>query len=124
MHCTSSESLLVPKVGMAFKSEEDAYEFYNDYAGKIGFSIRKSHTKLRADKSLYQKHIVCSNEGERGAHTKHDTLKENAATRSSCDARIQFSITREGVWKVQSLQTQQPDKLDCLGQTPTRNFLP
>ncbi|KAM0893731.1 hypothetical protein ACQ4PT_024923 [Festuca glaucescens] len=32
VHGTSSESLLVPKVGMAFKSEEDAYEFYNEYA--------------------------------------------------------------------------------------------
>ncbi|KAM0864998.1 hypothetical protein ACQ4PT_043567 [Festuca glaucescens] len=101
VHGTSSESLLVPKVGMAFKSEEDAYEFYNEYAGKIGFSIRKSHSKLRPDKSVYQKHIVCSNEGERGTHSKHDTLKQNAATRSRCDARIQFSVTREGVWTVQ-----------------------
>ncbi|KAM0894334.1 hypothetical protein ACQ4PT_024510 [Festuca glaucescens] len=102
VHGTSSE-LLVPKIGMAFKSEEDAYEFYNEYAGKIGFSIRKSHSKLRPDKSVYQKHIVCSNEGERGTHSKHDTLKQNAATRSSCDARIQFSITREGVWTVQKV---------------------
>ncbi|KAM0930645.1 hypothetical protein ACQ4PT_000840 [Festuca glaucescens] len=31
VHGTSSE-LLVPKIGMAFKSEEDAYEFYNEYA--------------------------------------------------------------------------------------------
>jgi hypothetical protein len=63
VHNSISESLVVPKVGMAFKSEEDAYEFYNEYAGKIGFSIRKSHSKLRPDKSVYQKHIVCSNEG-------------------------------------------------------------
>ncbi|KAM0864970.1 hypothetical protein ACQ4PT_043549 [Festuca glaucescens] len=28
----SISELLVPKVGMAFKSEEDAYEFYNEYA--------------------------------------------------------------------------------------------
>jgi rubrerythrin len=39
---------------MAFKSEEDAYEFYNEYAGRMGFSIRKSHSKLRPDKSVYQ----------------------------------------------------------------------
>ncbi|KAK1678602.1 hypothetical protein QYE76_039450 [Lolium multiflorum] len=29
----NSESLKVSKVGMVFKSEEDAYEFYNEYAG-------------------------------------------------------------------------------------------
>jgi hypothetical protein len=73
VHDTNSESLLVPKVGMAFKSEEDAYQFYNIYVGKIGFSIRMSHSKLRPDKSVYQKHIVCSNEGERCTHSKHDT---------------------------------------------------
>ena len=34
---TNITSPTIPKVGMAFKSEEDAYEFY--YAGKIGFFI-------------------------------------------------------------------------------------
>ncbi|KAM0828464.1 hypothetical protein ACQ4PT_067526 [Festuca glaucescens] len=99
----NSESLKVPKVGMAFKSEEDAYEFYNEYAGKIGFSIRKSHSKLRPDKTIYKKHIVCSNEGERHTHSTHETLKQNAETRSRCDARVQFSISRDGVWKVQKV---------------------
>jgi hypothetical protein len=99
----SSESLKVPKVGMVFKSEEDAYEFYNEYAGKIGFSIRKSHSKLRPDKTIYKKHIVCSNEGERHTHSTHETLKQNAETRSRCDARVQFSIARDGVWKVEKV---------------------
>ncbi|KAM0829472.1 hypothetical protein ACQ4PT_066852 [Festuca glaucescens] len=99
----NSESLKAPKVGMVFKSEEDAYEFYNEYAGKIGFSIRKSHSKLRPDKTIYKKHIVCSNEGERHTHSTHETLKQNAETRSRCDARVQFSIARDGVWKVQKV---------------------
>ncbi|CAD6217125.1 unnamed protein product [Miscanthus lutarioriparius] len=33
---------LVPEVGMEFVSEEKAYEFYNKYAGHVGFSVRKS----------------------------------------------------------------------------------
>lgn len=43
---------------MAFDSEEGAYNMYNSYAGKIGFSIRKSWTRRRKDNSIYQKHIV------------------------------------------------------------------
>jgi hypothetical protein len=58
VHGTSSESLLVPKVGMAFKSEEDAYEFYNEYAGKNGFSIRKSHSKLRPDNFSWHRDLL------------------------------------------------------------------
>lgn len=88
---------------MAFKSEADAYEMYNSYARKIGFSIRKSNARRRVDGTIYQKHIVCSKEGEKGKHSKHDTLKENATTRTCCHARVQFSVSREEVWTVQKV---------------------
>lgn len=94
---------MCPEVGMTFKSEKDAYDFYNCYAGKIGFSVQKSHSKLRRDGTIYQKHIVCSNEGDRDTHSKHVTMKENATTRSCCGARVQFSICREGIWTVQKV---------------------
>ncbi|GMY12604.1 Far1-related sequence 5 isoform 1 [Fagus crenata] len=32
---------LVPKIGLQFVSENHAYIFYNEYAGSIGFSVRK-----------------------------------------------------------------------------------
>jgi hypothetical protein len=41
------QSLIVPEVGLAFESEDDAYEMYNMYAVKNGFSIRRSSTKRR-----------------------------------------------------------------------------
>ncbi|KAM0891888.1 hypothetical protein ACQ4PT_026110 [Festuca glaucescens] len=44
VHDTNCESLVVPKVGMAFKSEEEAYEFYNNYA-----DTNPKHTSLSAD---------------------------------------------------------------------------
>ncbi|TVU13527.1 hypothetical protein EJB05_40587, partial [Eragrostis curvula] len=97
------ETIQVPQVGMVFKSEDDAYEMYNTYAGEIGFSNRKSNTRRRADKTIYQKHIVCSSQGVKIAHSSHETSKENAATRTSCKARIQFSVCRQGVWTVQKV---------------------
>jgi zinc finger SWIM domain-containing protein 3 len=50
----------VSKVGMSFTSETDAYEMYNIYAGTVGFSIRKSDLKRRADKTIYSRVLVCS----------------------------------------------------------------
>uniref|UniRef100_A0A0D9WMZ8 Uncharacterized protein n=1 Tax=Leersia perrieri TaxID=77586 RepID=A0A0D9WMZ8_9ORYZ len=39
----------VPKLGMTFESEEATYNFYNLYARRVGFSIRKCHVKHRAE---------------------------------------------------------------------------
>jgi zinc finger SWIM domain-containing protein 3 len=56
---------MTPEVGMTFQSEEKAYETYNTYAGKVGFSFRKSRTKHCQDGSICQKHIVCNNQRHR-----------------------------------------------------------
>ena len=96
-------SAIVPHVGMSFKSENDAYQIYNAYARRISFSIRKSTTRLKADGTVYQKHMVCSNQGQRAKHSKHQTSKENATKRTCCDARIQFSVSREEIWTVQKI---------------------
>jgi hypothetical protein len=67
--------VVVPKVGMTFQSQKDAYEMYNTYTGNIGFNIRKSDIKRRVDKSIYSKVIVCSKQG-------------SCSTRTDCGARI------------------------------------
>ena len=57
------KTLITSEVGMTFQSEDKAYEMYNTYASKVGFSIRKSYIKRRADKTICQKYIVCSSQG-------------------------------------------------------------
>jgi len=88
----------VPKVGMCFESENEAYEMYNTYAGMVGFSIRKSDIKCRADKTIYSKLIVCSNQGHAESGSSH------ATTRTGCNARIKFSVSREGIWTVKIVE--------------------
>ncbi|KAG2558237.1 hypothetical protein PVAP13_2KG291600 [Panicum virgatum] len=90
---------MTPIVGMTFESEEKAYEMYNTYARQVGFSIRKSKTKRRQDGSLYQKHLVCSSEG----HRENESSQKDI-TRRGCDAHVQFSISREGIWTVQKVE--------------------
>jgi hypothetical protein len=88
---------------MTFDSEDDAYKFYNAYARKLGFSIRRCHTKHRADITLSSKYFVCSNEGQKHTSQTDQPRKELATTRSSCKARVQFYISREDVWNVQKV---------------------
>jgi hypothetical protein len=92
--------VVIPEIGMAFESEEDAYDMYNTYAGKVGFSIKKHDTKRRADKSIYSKVFACSNQGFA------DNSSSQTTTRTGCRARIQFSISREGVWTVQKIESE------------------
>jgi zinc finger SWIM domain-containing protein 3 len=90
---------MAPKVGMNFDCEEKAYEMYNTYAGLVGFSVRKSKTKRRkSDDSLSQKYFVCSGEG----HRKNEASQMDI-TRTGCNARVQFSISKENVWTVQKI---------------------
>ena len=88
-----SSQQIVPIIGMTFPSEEKAYEFYNSYATTNGFSIRKIHKKHRADGTLCSRCFVCTNE----------TKKRRATKRTSCPARVQFTISREGIWNIQKV---------------------
>ncbi|WVZ62367.1 hypothetical protein U9M48_012125 [Paspalum notatum var. saurae] len=91
-------SLIVPEIGMCFESEKTAYDMYNDYAGRIGFSIRRSHTKHRVDGTISQKYIVCNHKG-----FQENTESSKSTTRTGCKARVQFRVSREGIWTVQKV---------------------
>ena len=92
-----TQTLIVPEVGMSFESEKAAYIMYNTYAGKIGFSIRKSDVKKREDGTISNKLIVCSRQGYR------KTKSSKSTTRTGCNAHVQFSVSREGIWTVQKV---------------------
>ncbi|XP_072968514.1 protein FAR1-RELATED SEQUENCE 5-like [Typha angustifolia] len=89
-----------PKVGMIFHSEEQAYGFYNSYAKRKGFSVRKGHLSRRKDGSIRDRHYVCSNEGTRQEHRTHVTKKPRPLERTNCLARIEFKVNRDNIWVV------------------------
>jgi zinc finger SWIM domain-containing protein 3 len=103
--------VIVPEVGMSFESGDIAYEMYNTYAGKVGFSIRKSDTKRRVDKTMSSKLLVCSKQGH------GDAGSSRGSTRTGCNARILFSISREGIWTVQQVELEHNHYLASPGKT-------
>ena len=53
----------IPKLGMQFVSEEEAYSFYNKYAETIGFSIRRSSDHKVNSSTMQQRTFTCSRQG-------------------------------------------------------------
>ncbi|XP_028108392.1 protein FAR1-RELATED SEQUENCE 5-like [Camellia sinensis] len=81
---------------LQFNSEEDANDFYNQYAKVVGFSIRKDTRTMQATKVLSRK-WVCSRQGQRAEqHLAHIDRKRaaRALTRVGCDAhfRIRYNL--------------------------------
>lgn len=89
-----------PEVGMLFNSEEQAFKFYNSYAKRKGFSVRKGHLSRRKDGTIRDRHYLCSNEGTRKEHRTHITKKPRALERTNCLARIEFKVNRDSVWVI------------------------
>ncbi|XP_028087602.1 protein FAR1-RELATED SEQUENCE 3-like [Camellia sinensis] len=65
-----------PKLGMPFDYEQAAYEFYNNYGEKMGFSIRKSYAhKNKQTKELTSWTFVCSKERSQGIDKRDPLVK-------------------------------------------------
>ncbi|XP_059635220.1 protein FAR1-RELATED SEQUENCE 5-like [Cornus florida] len=73
---------------MEFDSKEEAYDFYNAYGGRIGFSIQKEYGN-KVNIRITLKALVCSKESVKGTN-KQDVFRKTpwAETRTNCGARM------------------------------------
>lgn len=53
-----------PKLGMDFRSTDEAQEYYNNYAKQAGFSIRIFNTKKKDSNFINYRMFVCYKEGK------------------------------------------------------------
>ena len=91
-----------------FRTDEEAYDFYNDYAKKRGFSIRKDNLKYSKgiDARRRLRRFLCSRSGKRQA--KFCTMEGKkrrlrAETRCYCEAHLTVKVDRErSIWYVSS----------------------
>ena len=87
------------KLGMEVGSEEEAYNLYNAYAFKKGFSIRKATRRL-INGVIRQREYVCSKQGFKEFEDPCNAKKFNHLdTRTGCTARIRFDVKND-VWGV------------------------
>ncbi|PIA47415.1 hypothetical protein AQUCO_01400229v1 [Aquilegia coerulea] len=92
-----------PYIGLEFRSEGEAYEYYRAYAKENGFSIRKSHVeRSRVDHSLISRKFVCVKQGFRSLKDKRyegKIVRHRRVTRVDCRAAMIIK-RRSGKWVV------------------------
>ncbi|KAJ4807329.1 Protein FAR1-RELATED SEQUENCE 5 [Rhynchospora pubera] len=116
-------------VGKEFRSDEEAYNFYNLYALIKGFSIRKNQ-RGTSRKGVSTLRFVCSkqglsnrqkNEGKpMDCSTKQNTPeKVRSATRTDCLAYMRVKLVEGGIWQVTKFHDEHNHPL--APNTPSKN---
>ncbi|KAL4294042.1 hypothetical protein AHAS_Ahas18G0188500 [Arachis hypogaea] len=110
----------VPKVGMIFKTLEEAGKFYKHYSKLAGFSTKIRNTTRDGDKIKNQL-IVCSREG-RWKSKISPTFKTNPLAGLNYPARIYVHIMKDvGLWTISKVVLNHsypccPDQAEMLKQ--------
>lgn len=95
----------VPYKGLEFPTDVEAYNYYNSYARKIGFGIRKE----AADKSrkssvgIIGRTFVCNRAGRKSLSDKREggkSVSRRPDTRVGCPAKMTVRLTPSKTWMV------------------------
>ncbi|XP_031120251.1 protein FAR1-RELATED SEQUENCE 5-like [Ipomoea triloba] len=86
-------------LGVSVSSIDEAYEVYNDYAFRLGFSVRRGKQRYSAGtKQLKMKEFNCSKSGFKRVLRNGSYLKVDV--RTGCRASVQFDLDGNGMWTV------------------------
>ena len=88
-------------VGATASSERQAFHIYNDYAYKVGFSVRYSKVRYRCTSKgggLCMRQFCCWKAGFKQDKGKNHKDHTNIDVRTGCKALIQFHIDEDGKW--------------------------
>ncbi|KAL8487394.1 hypothetical protein ACS0TY_023449 [Phlomoides rotata] len=101
---TSSEAdrNIEPHVGMVFESEAAARAYYNEYAGRLGFSTRiLSSRKSECDGSIISRGLGCRNILNIQKSGNNILNEGGEKRRDGCTATLLVKRENEGRWVVQ-----------------------
>ncbi|XP_019166801.1 PREDICTED: protein FAR1-RELATED SEQUENCE 7-like [Ipomoea nil] len=86
-------------VGMSVCSVDEAYDMYNYYAFRVGFSVRRGKQRYSsATKTMKTKMFHCSKDGFKRSTGKGCYSKIDG--RTGCGAFVQFDLHENGMWIV------------------------
>ncbi|KAJ4830530.1 hypothetical protein Tsubulata_029607 [Turnera subulata] len=101
----------LPRLGMVFPSEEGAFKFYQNYADKMGFSVRKGKVQRLSDGTITKRHFLCSRQGFRSKKQSAKMTKyKRKEARTGCGAGIQCKVEDEK-WMISHICLEHNHKL-------------
>ncbi|KAL3850955.1 hypothetical protein ACJIZ3_012837 [Penstemon smallii] len=87
------ETMVAPYVGMVFKNDDEAFDYYGNFARKNGFSVRKERSRLSPQLGVYKRDFVCYRSGFAPARKKQmgENQRDRKSVRCGCDAKMYLS---------------------------------
>ncbi|KAK6780204.1 hypothetical protein RDI58_022388 [Solanum bulbocastanum] len=92
-----------PFIGMEFKSEDAAKEFYDDYARRVGFIMRIDQCRRsEVDKRILSRRLSCNKQGYYVKMKNHygPPRKARTSTREGCKAMMLVKVNKSDKWVV------------------------
>lgn len=84
------ELVFTPYVGQIFTTDEEAFEYYSNFARRNGFSIRKARSTESQNLGIYRRDFVCYRSGfnqtRKKANVEHP--RDRKSVRCGCDAKL------------------------------------
>ncbi|XP_078440718.1 protein FAR1-RELATED SEQUENCE 5-like isoform X2 [Wolffia australiana] len=103
-HGRLHHGVMEPAIGLAFETENAAFDCYNEYAKKMGFTVRwDNRTLSRRTGVTLARRFVCSKQGRRGDGQKkrHSQAKyHREETRCGCLAYMKIKLAGDGKYRI------------------------
>ncbi|KAJ0591104.1 putative transcription factor FAR family [Helianthus annuus] len=102
---SSSDTIFTPYVGQIFKTDDEAFDYYCNFARKNGFSVRKARSTESQNLGVYRRDFVCYRSGfnqpRKKANVEHP--RDRKSVRCGCDAKLYLTkevVDGESQWYV------------------------
>ncbi|XP_019158339.1 PREDICTED: protein FAR1-RELATED SEQUENCE 7-like [Ipomoea nil] len=85
-------------VGVVVSNSDEAFELYNGYAYRVGFSVRKGQQRYKAStKSIQMKRFFCAKAGYKEKPNSGVKVYSKIDIRTGCGALVQFDVLGGGM---------------------------
>ncbi|OMO75987.1 hypothetical protein CCACVL1_15958 [Corchorus capsularis] len=96
------EIIQEPKIGMTFKSSEEAYDYYLNYGKQKGFGVVKRTSKRDDDGNV--KYIASACSKTRKRQLESNSFTSTRVTKTGCKAKIRLILCDDGQYQISGVE--------------------